>query len=36
MDTTLARQNAVTAAVTWDGAAANGSPGTAKIERVDE
>ena len=36
MDSTLARQSAVTAAVTWDGDAANGSPGAAQAQRVDE
>ena len=36
METTLAHQNAITAAVNWDSNAANGSPGAAKLERVDE
>ncbi len=36
MDTTLARQNAITAAITWDGDAANGSPDAAQVQRVDE
>jgi len=36
MDATLARQSAVTAAITWDGDAANGSPDAAQVQRVDE
>ncbi len=36
MDSSLARQSAVAAAVTWDSEAANGSPDGAQIQRVDE
>ncbi len=36
MDATLARQSAVTAAISWDGDATNGRPDPAQIQRVDE